>query len=205
MGCSIPPSRVDGGSGVNVILEAIVHKLGIHQLEPTCSTMRMANGARVILVGTLLGLGTRIGGVEFPLNYLVMKPNKPSGYPVLLGRPWLYGVDVVTDWTKKKFRFRRPEVRVSWGEQVYEGATPQEEEWYDSDITPDEAEAYEEEVYLMQYLNALTKQEVFFDRYATKEVAVNLIEAEELLAPEGSRGFTRKDPRSVPTSANEAA
>ncbi|CAM6091061.1 unnamed protein product [Calypogeia fissa] len=157
MGCTIPPSPVDGGSGVNMILEATVHQLGIHKLEPTSTTMRMANGARVIPVGTLIGLGTWIGGVEFPLNYLVMQPSKLSGYPVLLGRPWLYGAGVVIDWTKKEFRFGRPEVRVSWGEPAYQGETPQEEEWYDSDITPEEAEAYEEEVYLMKYLNALTE------------------------------------------------
>ncbi|CAM6123737.1 unnamed protein product [Calypogeia fissa] len=87
--------------------------------------MRMANGARVIPVGTLLGVGTWIGGIEFPSNYLVIKPSKPFGYPVL---PWLY----------------------------------------------EEAESYEDEVYLMQYLNALTEEEVFSDRYNTNEVVVNL-------------------------------
>ncbi|CAM6093748.1 unnamed protein product [Calypogeia fissa] len=97
MGCPIPSSPIDGRSGVNVIMAATVHRLGIHKLEPTNRTMRMANGARVIPVGTLEGLGTWIGEIEFPLNYLVMQPSKPSGYPVLLGRPWLYGVGVITD------------------------------------------------------------------------------------------------------------
>ncbi|CAM6094447.1 unnamed protein product [Calypogeia fissa] len=66
MGCSIPLSPVDGGSRVNVIMASTIHRLGIHKLEPTSRTMRMANGARVVPVGTLMGLGTWIDGIEFP-------------------------------------------------------------------------------------------------------------------------------------------
>ncbi|CAM6086854.1 unnamed protein product [Calypogeia fissa] len=98
LGCMIPFTPIDGGSGVNVILQTTTEKLGILKLEPTSSTMRMANGARVVPVGTLTTLGTNIGGIDFPLNYLVMRPVRPSGFPVLIGRPWLYGAGVTTDW-----------------------------------------------------------------------------------------------------------
>ncbi|CAM6094693.1 unnamed protein product [Calypogeia fissa] len=201
MGCSIPSSPVDGGSGVNVIMASTIHRLGIHKLEPTSRTIRMANGARVVPVGTLTGLGTWIGGIEFPLNYLVMQPSKPSGYPALLGRPWLYGAGVITDWTKREFRFGRPVVRVTWGEPLYEGETPQEEEWYASDITPKEAESYDDEVYLMQYLNDLTEEEVFSDRYEPREVAVNLIESEETASVKASRVARKEDQEAPPKGA----
>ncbi|CAM6082155.1 unnamed protein product [Calypogeia fissa] len=104
-----------------------------------------------------------------------MRPVRPSGFPVLIGRPWLYGVDVTTDWAKKEFRFGRPEVKVSWGDPAYEGETPQEEDLYNSEITPEEEEDYEDAMYLMQYLNALTEEEVFSDKYKKKEVAVNMV------------------------------
>ncbi|CAM6099562.1 unnamed protein product [Calypogeia fissa] len=132
-------------------------KLGIHKFEPTNKTMQMANGARVVPVGTLTKLGIQIGGIDFPFNYLVMKPTKPSGFPVLIGRPWLYGASVTTNWPKKEFHFGKPKVKVSWGDPMYEGETLQEEDLYDSEITLEEAEAYEDEIYLMQYLNALTE------------------------------------------------
>ncbi|CAM6082302.1 unnamed protein product [Calypogeia fissa] len=99
-------------------------KLGLHRLEPTSRTMQMANGAWVVPVGTVTKLGTQIGGIHFPLNYLVMKPNKPSGFPIVIGRPWLYGAGVVMDWPKKEFQFVHLEVKVSWGEPIYGGETP---------------------------------------------------------------------------------
>lgn len=90
-GCVLSYVPVDGGSGVNIMIEATAQQLGFTKLQPTARIMRLADGARVLPVGTLTHIPTVIGGKEFLLNYLVMRLARPSTYPVLVGRPWLYG------------------------------------------------------------------------------------------------------------------
>ena len=45
-GCALSYVVVDGGSTVNIMIEATAHQLGFTQLQPTTRTMRLANGAR---------------------------------------------------------------------------------------------------------------------------------------------------------------
>ena len=134
-GCALSYVVVDGGSAVNIMIEATAHQLGFTQLQPTTRTMRLANGARVVPVGSLTDVPTIIGGKEFLLNYLVLRPDRPSTYPVLIGRPWLYGAKVTTDWDKKEFRFGRKPTVVSWDKVQHLGETTQISEEYDSDMS----------------------------------------------------------------------
>lgn len=99
--CLIKYVPVDGGSGVNIMIDSTADQLGYHELQPTARMMRLTDRARVSPKGILIGVPTTIGGIEFPLNYLIMKPARPSPFPVLLGRPWLYGAQVCEDWSKK--------------------------------------------------------------------------------------------------------
>ncbi|CAM6096638.1 unnamed protein product [Calypogeia fissa] len=133
-GCVLSYVLVDGGSGVNIMIEAMTHQLGFKKFEPTARTMRLANGARVVPVGTLTQIPTLIGGVTFYLNFFIMRPTRPSTYPVLIGRPWLYGGNVTLDWGKKQFRFGKPLVTIPWGVEEHQGETTQCQEEYDSEM-----------------------------------------------------------------------
>ncbi|CAM6093962.1 unnamed protein product [Calypogeia fissa] len=73
-GCILSYVPVDGGSGVNLMIEAIAFELGYEKFEPTTRTLRMADGAKVVHVGILTQVLSIIGGQEFYLNYLVMQP-----------------------------------------------------------------------------------------------------------------------------------
>ncbi|CAM6084973.1 unnamed protein product [Calypogeia fissa] len=154
-GCILSYVPVDGGSGVNIMIEATAHQLGFKQFEPTARTMRLANGARVVPVGTLTQVPTLIGGVTFYLNFFIMRPTRPSTYPVLIGRPWLYGAKVTSNWGKKQFRFGKPIVTVPWGAKEHQGETTQCQEEYDSEMS---TELESDEVFIV---SSLTKEEVF--------------------------------------------
>ncbi|CAM6104160.1 unnamed protein product [Calypogeia fissa] len=156
-GCILSYVPVDGGSGVNIMIEATAHQLGFKQFEPTARTMRLANGARVVPVGTLTQVPTLIGGVTFYLNFFIMRPTKPSTYPVLIGRPWLYGAKVTSYWGKKPFRFGKPIVTIPWGAEEHQGETTQCQEEYDSEMST-ELESDEDEVFIV---SSLTEEEVF--------------------------------------------
>ena len=157
-GCVLSYVPIDGGSGVNIMIEAIAHQLGFKEFQPTARTMRLANGARVIPTGTLTNIPTLIGGQEFKLNYLVMRPARPSTYPVLIGRPWLYGAKVTSDWGKKEFRFGKPSTSVSWAEEPHQGETTQQGEEYDSEYS---SESDADDVFMMSLVGNLTEEDVF--------------------------------------------
>ena len=51
--CSVPKVPVDGGSGINLMLEDTTFDLGYTSFEGTNQVLRMADQSRVIMVGQL--------------------------------------------------------------------------------------------------------------------------------------------------------
>jgi hypothetical protein len=122
-GCTISKVPVDGGAGVNLMLEATASDLGYVSFEPTNQTLRMADQSRVVPVGKLSGIPTTISGITYNLNYLVIRVEGGKPFPLLLGRPWLYLAGVKVNWAKKAFQFGDPSVFLSWKPEQYEGET----------------------------------------------------------------------------------
>jgi hypothetical protein len=89
-GCSIPKVPVDGGSGVNLMLEETAFDLGYIAFEATDQVLRMADQSRINPVGKLSQVPTRIGGVTYLLNFVIIRVQTGRPFPMLLGRPWLY-------------------------------------------------------------------------------------------------------------------
>jgi hypothetical protein len=93
-GCTIPKVPVEGGSSVDLMTEPTAFGLGFEEFEPANRVLRMADQSRVMPLGVLNDVTTVIGGIPFMLTYVIIQPTSPSTYPVLLGRPWLYGANV---------------------------------------------------------------------------------------------------------------
>ncbi|OAE29544.1 hypothetical protein AXG93_4599s1000 [Marchantia polymorpha subsp. ruderalis] len=102
-GCVIHNEPVDGGSGVNLLLESTANDLGYTVFESTNQTLRMADQSRVVPVGKLSAVPTKISGLTYPLNYLMIRVEEGNPFPLLLGRPWLYLAKVKVNWAKKAF------------------------------------------------------------------------------------------------------
>jgi hypothetical protein len=96
-GCSIPKVPVDGGSGVNLMLEETAFDLGYTAFEATEQVLRMADQSRVNPVGKLSQVPTRIGGMTYLLNFVIIRIQTGRPFPMLLGRPWLYSARVLVD------------------------------------------------------------------------------------------------------------
>ena len=120
-GCLIKRVPVDGGAGVNVMSEQTAADLGYTNFEKTPKILRMANQVEVIPLGKLSRVPTRMGELEYLLNYIIIRLPTPSVYPVLLGRPWLYQAGVLEDWKRKEFRIGK--VSIPWEEADYQGET----------------------------------------------------------------------------------
>ena len=64
-GCIIPKVSVDGGSGVNLMLEDTTFDLGYTSFEETNQILRMVDQSRVIPAGRFSQVPTRIGEVTY--------------------------------------------------------------------------------------------------------------------------------------------
>ncbi|BBN13127.1 hypothetical protein MPTK1_6g01040 [Marchantia polymorpha subsp. ruderalis] len=76
-GCFLSYGVMDGVSGVNIKIEAIAHQFDSSQLETT-RTVKLANGARMVLVESLSRVPTLIGGKHILLNYMIMRLDMSS-------------------------------------------------------------------------------------------------------------------------------
>ena len=136
-GCSIPKVPVDGGSGVNLMLEDTAFDLGYTSFEITDQVLRMADQSRVIPVGKLSQVPTLIGEVTYLLNYVIIRVSAGRPFPMLLGRPWLYSAEVVVDWGAKEFAFGKPRIRIPWKTEEYLGEISETDgyttDWSDPD------------------------------------------------------------------------
>ena len=124
--------------GVNVMLEQTANDLGFTELEPTPKILRMANQQEVIPVGKLSQVLTRMGDLEYRMNYVVIRLPIQSSFQVLLGRPWLYKAGVLEDWKRKEFRIGS--VRIPWKLPKYKGETISETDGYTDPLDADEDE-----------------------------------------------------------------
>ena len=109
-GCSIPKVLVDGGSGINLMLEDTSFDLGYTSFEATDQVLRMVDQSKVILIGRLLQVPTLIGEVMYLLNYIIIRVSLGRPFSMLLGRPWLYSIEVLVDWGAKEFVFGKSKI-----------------------------------------------------------------------------------------------
>jgi hypothetical protein len=84
-GCSIPKVPVDGGSGVNLMLEETTFDLGYTAFEATDQVLQMVDQSKVNPVGKLSQVPTWIGGVTYLLNFVIIRVQIRRPFPMLLG------------------------------------------------------------------------------------------------------------------------
>ncbi|KAL3698608.1 hypothetical protein R1sor_012684 [Riccia sorocarpa] len=164
-GCILKKVPIDSGSGVNIMTEKTAHDLGFTEFEATPRILRMADQTRRRPVGILRNIQTMIGGVPFHLTYIILRPVVKSGYKVLIGRPWLYGAKVKTDWFQHKLYFRdmlTPEhkmVPVSWKKMPYLGETSSTNMGYTSDSIDSTSSDWKGDTFEVNYLNCFAADE----------------------------------------------
>jgi hypothetical protein len=94
------------------MLEETAFDLGYTAFEATDQVLRMADQSRVNPVGKLSQVPTRIGGVTYLLNFVIIRVQTGRPFPMLLGRPWLYSTRVLVDWGAKEFVIGKPSTRM---------------------------------------------------------------------------------------------
>ncbi|KAH7351752.1 hypothetical protein KP509_19G013400 [Ceratopteris richardii] len=97
-GYAIPGAQLDSGEAVNLMTEYMMKALGLTHMEETPMSLRMADQTQVKPAGLLKNVSTVVGGLEFSVNYLIVRPRTSEAtFSILLGRPWLVQAKCVHD------------------------------------------------------------------------------------------------------------
>ena len=92
---------LDGGSGVNILLESVYLELDQAKLEPAPFQLKMADQRRLQPLGILKDQAITVAGLTFRVNFVVLKmQDQEKSYSMLLGRPWFRVAKVSQDWGK---------------------------------------------------------------------------------------------------------
>ncbi|KAH7437914.1 hypothetical protein KP509_05G095200 [Ceratopteris richardii] len=98
-GYAVPGAQLDSGAAVNLMTEFMMKALGLNHMEETPMSLRMADQTQVKPAGLLKNVSTVVGGLEFKVDYLIVRPRTSEAtFSILLGRPWLVQAKCVHDW-----------------------------------------------------------------------------------------------------------
>jgi hypothetical protein len=90
---------LDGGFGVNIIVEQLRLKLGLPKPKPTPYNLRMANQTTTKPMGLIKDLKIYVHGIHYIIIFIVLHNSVVDFcYSMLLRRPWLRDVRVALDW-----------------------------------------------------------------------------------------------------------
>ena len=137
-GCTIPKVPIDGGSGVNLMLEDTTFDQGYTSFKETNQILRIADQSGVNLAGRLFQVPTRIEEVTYLQNFVIIRVESGKPFPMLLRRPWLSSAEVV-DWGAKEFIVEKPPLRIPWKVEKYLGETSESDGYTSGWSDPEES------------------------------------------------------------------
>ena len=86
----VPNVLVDGGSGLNILPEHTMRKLGLSLTGPSPFVINMANQSPVVPVGMIKDCCLSMDGEEYIVTFQVIKiHDNKDVFSMLLGRHWL--------------------------------------------------------------------------------------------------------------------
>ncbi|KAH7307762.1 hypothetical protein KP509_22G076400 [Ceratopteris richardii] len=89
-GYAVSGAQLDSGAAVNLMTEYMMKALGLNHMEETPMSLRMVDQTQVKPAGLLKNVSTVVGGLEFKVDYLIVRPRTSEAtFSILLGRPWL--------------------------------------------------------------------------------------------------------------------
>ena len=95
----IPNVLVDGGSGLNILPDDTMKRLGLSLTGPSPFIINMANQSLAVPLGMIKDCRISTGGEEYVVTFHVIKMNSSKDtFPLLLGRPWLRMSNAIVDW-----------------------------------------------------------------------------------------------------------
>jgi len=93
---------LNGGFGVNIIVERLRLRLGLPKPKPTPYNLRMVDQTITKLVGLIRDLKIYVHGIPYITVFTILHNSVvDSSYSMLVGRPWLRDVKMAHYWGSK--------------------------------------------------------------------------------------------------------
>eukprot|EP00253_Pinus_taeda_P007628 PITA_07628 len=94
-GTIIPHTLIDLGAAINVMTRDTMLKLNLQSsLRKTSTVLQLADRSTMTPEGIVEDVLVSVDSWEYPTDFLVLQPKeKLTGYPLILGRPWLATAD----------------------------------------------------------------------------------------------------------------
>ncbi len=90
---------LDGGFGVNIIIEQMRLRLGFPKFKPAPYNLRMVDQTTTKLMGLIKDLKIYVHGIPYITTFTILQNIVvDSSYSMLLGRPWLRDVKMAHDY-----------------------------------------------------------------------------------------------------------
>ncbi|GJU48712.1 reverse transcriptase domain-containing protein, partial [Tanacetum coccineum] len=86
---------VDLGASINLMPYSLYAKLSLETLKPTKMSIRLADRSFQHPIGIAENMLVEVGKFTFPVDFVILEMEEDSKVPLILGRPFLYTVDVV--------------------------------------------------------------------------------------------------------------
>ncbi|GJY08989.1 reverse transcriptase domain-containing protein [Tanacetum coccineum] len=85
----------DLGASINLMPYSLYAKLSLETLKPTKMSVRLTDISFQYLVGIAKNMLFEVGKFTFPADFVILKMEKDSKAPLILGRPFLHTADAV--------------------------------------------------------------------------------------------------------------
>jgi len=93
---------MDDASNVNIMPESTMLRLGLSITGPSPWKVKLANQRPLKPQGQIKDLSIRVGDEEYIVTFYVLRMHdEDGGYPLLLGRKWLWLVGGIVNWHAK--------------------------------------------------------------------------------------------------------
>jgi hypothetical protein len=87
---------LDGGFGVNIIIEQLKLRLRLPKPKPTPYNLKMAYQTTTKPMGLIRDMKIYVHGIPYITTFIVLQNNVvDSNYSMLLGKPWLKGLCIL--------------------------------------------------------------------------------------------------------------
>jgi len=80
---------VDLGAAINVMITEMLKKLALLGMHPTITVLQMDDQSIAKLEEIIEDIHITVESWNYLVDFLILKPRAQSGYPIILGRPWL--------------------------------------------------------------------------------------------------------------------
>nr|GEX84515.1 reverse transcriptase domain-containing protein [Tanacetum cinerariifolium] len=85
----------DLGASINLMPYSLYAKLSLKTLKPTKMSIRLADRSFQYPVGIAKNMLVEVGKFRFPVDFVILKMEEDSKFPLILGRPFLHTANAV--------------------------------------------------------------------------------------------------------------